>query len=106
MVNTQVDNLSGFGNTFAEHDIKLSNTEWRSNLVFNNFNFYAVTRYFVGILNLRYTAYVQTNRSIKLKRVTTGGSFRVTEHYADFIAQLVDKYTAASGFTDGAGKLT
>src|SRR3569833_3463866 len=104
MVNTQVDNLSGFGNTFAEHDIKLSNTEWRSNLVFNNFNFYAVTRYFVGILNLRYTAYVQTNRSIKLKRVTSGGSFRVTGRGAGGGARRGGGGAAAAGGAGGPGK--
>src|SRR5262249_50328948 len=58
---THIYNLTGFGNSFSENDIKLGCTKRRSYFVFNHFHFYAVTHCFIAIFNLRNTANIESN---------------------------------------------
>src|ERR1700748_787927 len=72
--------------------IEFDNLERRSNFVFYNFHFHAVTDNIVGsFFDLANTTDIEANRSIELQRVTTGCCFRVSEHNTDLFAKLVDE---------------
>src|SRR5690606_41564837 len=94
----QVDDLANLGNTLTKHDVKFSYTERGSHFVFDNLDLHTVTRYLIGIFNLRGTTDIQTYRSIKFQRITSGGGLWIAKHHTDLLAQLVDEDTAAVGF--------
>src|SRR5690606_19155216 len=102
-VNSQVNDFTDLRDTFSEHNIKLCNTERRRNFILNNLHFDPVPRYLIRIFNLRGSADVQTNGSVKFKGITTGSRLGVTKHNTDLFTQLVDKYTAAICFRNGTG---
>ena len=49
-------------------------------------------------------ANIQAHGGVELQCVAARGGFRVAEHHADLLAQLVDEDAAAARLADGAGK--
>ncbi len=104
---TQINDFSDFGDSFAIHDVEFHYFKRRSHFVFHHFHFRSVTSDVVcGFLNLTDPADVKTNRCIEFQCVTTGCGFRTSEHNPDFIAELVDENTKATGFVDGTRQFT
>ena len=60
-------------------------------LCFYDFDTGMVTNDFSCLLELFYTAHVQTDRRIKLKCTATGRRLRISKHNTNFFTELVDK---------------
>src|SRR5688572_9757300 len=93
-------------NSLAVKDIKFSRTERRRHLVFHNFNTSTITNDGLTFFDLTNPANIQTYRSIKFKCISTGGSFRISEHDSNFFTELVNEDTATAGSTDSTSEFT
>ena len=60
----------------------------------------------VTVFNLGGAADVQAHGGIEFKGVAAGCGFRIAEHYANLLTQLIDKYAAGAGFGDVGCELT
>ena len=63
-----------------------------------------VAKGIVTVLDLGGAADVQTHGCVELEGVAAGGCFRIAEHNADFLTQLVDENAAGAGFGDVGGE--
>ena len=65
-----------------------------------------VTNDLAALLDGLDTAHIHADGRIELQRAAAGGGFRVAEHNADLLTQLVDEDDAAVGLADDTGQLT
>ena len=93
-------------NTFAIHNVKLCLFERRSDFIFNNFNASTATNHIVTVFQSIHSTHVNTNSRIELQRTTTGSSFRVAEHNANFFTNLVDENSSAFRFCNQTSQFT
>ena len=75
---------------------------WRSDFVFGHFGAHAGADDFIAFFQIFDAAHVNAYGRVKFKRQTAGGGFRVAEHHADFLAQLVNKNNARFSFVEQA----
>ena len=70
--------------------------------------FYAhlVTFDIITVFQFTDAADIQTNRGIKLQRITAGCRFGIAEHHANLVTQLVDEYTCRVSLIDRSRQLT
>ena len=101
----QIENITGLGDALVEHDVELGSAERRRHLVLDHLDAGAIADHFVADLDRLDAAHVQTHGGIELERLTAGGGFRVAEHHADLLAQLVCENDSGLGLVDCARKL-
>ena len=99
-LHTQIHNFSAAGNAFPEHNVKLGLLERRGHLVLDHLHFYVIAQGIVPVLDLRGATDVQPHGSVELEGVAAGGGFRIAEHDANLLTQLVDEDAAGVGFGD------
>ena len=80
--------------------------ERRSNLVLDYFYAHLVSFDIVAVFQFTDAADIQTNRGIKLQRITAGCRFGIAEHHANLVTQLVDEYTCRVSLIDRSRQLT
>src|SRR6185295_11454250 len=105
LVDGKIEQIALAGNTLAVHHVEFRFTKWRSHLVLDDLHARPASDDVVAILDGGYAADVHPNRGVELQRSAAGGGFRVSEHHADLLAQLVDEDQAALRSRDGAGEL-
>src|SRR5947209_7737506 len=97
--------VAGPRDPFAVHHVELGFAEGRRHLVLDDLYTRAPADHDVAILDARDAADVHAHRRIELERAAAGGRFRVAEHDADLLAELVDEDQAAFRLGHGAGEL-
>ena len=75
----------------AVHNLEFGLLKGRRNLVLDHLDTGFVTDHLIAFFDSPNAAYIQTNRGIKLQRVTARGSLRTTKHHANFHSNLIDK---------------
>ena len=103
VLNAQIDNITRFADTLVIHDIKLSRTERRRNLVLDDLDARTVTADLITVLDLPNSANICSHRCIKLKRITASSCLGVTEHHTDFHADLINKDYRSLRFVNNTG---
>src|SRR5690606_6169513 len=58
------------------------------------------------VFDLRGTTDIQPHGGVEFQGVSTRSSFRISEHYANFLAQLVNKDNRTFRFADGSCKFS
>ena len=86
--------------------IEIYGPERRSNLVLDYFYAHLVSFDIVAVFQFTDAADIQTNRGIKLQRITAGCRFGIAEHHANLVTQLVDEYTCRVSLIDRSRQLT
>ena len=76
----EVENVTNFRNALVIHDVKFGGAERRSNFVFDDFNFSAVTGDIVTFFDLTDSSNIETNRGVELESVAAGRGFWIAEH--------------------------
>ena len=100
----EVEDITGFGDAFVEHDIELGSAEGRRDFILNHLDAGAIADDFVANFDGLNAAHIETDRGIELECLTTGGGFRVAEHDADLLAELIGEDDSGFGLVDRAGK--
>src|SRR5271165_1060159 len=105
LLQADVDERTGAADAFAVRDVELSDFERRRDLVLDHFDARAraddVSADFDGLQ----LADVQTHRRVELERAAAAGGFRVAEHDADLLTDLVDEHHRRLGLADRRGEL-
>ena len=101
----QIEQVSRAGNPFAVHDVELRHAEWRRQLVLHHLHARASPDHPVGVLDGSNAPDVDAHGRVELQRPAAGGRFRVAEHHADLLAQLVDEQEAGTRLRHHAGQL-
>ena len=106
-LSTQIDHFAQFGDSLAEHDVKLGLTERGCHFVLDDLGAGTVAdKGTAGVLQALNAAHINTYRGIIFQGAAAGGHFRVAVHHTDFFAQLVNKDADGVCFADDAGQLT
>src|SRR5690606_27511777 len=104
-LHAQIDDFALARNAGAVHDVEFGLLEWRRDFVFNYLDAGFVTHHFVALFNGADATNVEPDRRIELERITACGGFGVTEHDANFHANLVNEDNHAIGTLDVGGQL-
>ena len=102
----EIEDLTDAGYTFVEHEVELGFLERRSHFVLHHFDAHLVTLDDLAVFDLARTTDIEAHRSIELKGVAAGSCLGVTEHNADFFAELVDENDRCAGFVHRSCHLT
>src|ERR1041385_3993462 len=105
LIDGKIQDVAFARDAFAIHDVEFSFTKRRSNFVLNNLRLRPATDNVLTVLDGGDSSNIHANRGVKLQRAATGGCLRISEHDADFFADLVDEHQACFGFGNDAGQL-
>ena len=100
----KIQDVTDVGNALAVHDIKLGLFERRSDLVLYDLDPGPVSNTLTALLEGLDPAHVHSHGSIKLEGAAAGRHFRISEHDADLLAELVDEDDCTVGFADDRRK--
>src|SRR3989344_3767176 len=104
-VDGDVEKIARNGNAAVIKNVKLGDFEGRGDFVFDDLGPVATANNFLAFLDIADLAHVNPDRGVELQGPAAGSDFGVTEHDADFFAQLVGEDNDAFTFADGAGHL-
>src|SRR5262249_4729120 len=105
LVDGQVEQIARARDALAVHHVELGLAEGRRDLVLHDLHARPSADDDIAVLDARDAADVHTDRGVELQRPAAGGGFRIAEHPADLLAQLVDEDQAAFRPRHGAGEL-
>src|SRR6185436_5288794 len=105
LVDADVEQIAPLRDALAVHHVELRLAEGRGDLILDDLHARAPADDDVAVLDAGDAADVDADRGIELQRAAAGGRFRVAEHDADFLAQLVDEHEARLRLRDDAGEL-
>src|SRR5260370_645336 len=106
VLDADVDQLAGLGDTLAVADVKLRLAEGRGALVLDDFHLDARADHFFPFLDLIGPADVEPHRGVELQGPAAGRRLRVAEHDSDLLADLVDEDQGGLRLRDDAGQLS
>ena len=101
----QVEHVALAADAFAIEDVELGFAEGSGNFVFDDLDLGAIAGDGVAVLDGGDAADIDADRGVELEGAATGGGFRIAEHDADLLADLVDEDECGAGLGDGAGEL-
>ena len=105
LVDGEVEQVARARDALAVHDVELGFAERRRDLVLDDLHARAAADDGVAVLDAGDAADVHAHRRVELQRAAAGRRFRVAEHHADLLAQLVDEDEAGLRLRDDAGEL-
>src|ERR1043166_4355431 len=106
LVDADVDEVAPFGDALAVHHVELRLAEGRRDLILDDLHTRAAADDDVAVLDARDAADVDADRRVEFERAAARGGFRIAEHHADLLAQLVDEDQAGLALRDGAGEFS
>src|SRR5206468_9376515 len=106
LVDRQIEQVAGARYAFAVHDVEFGFAKWRRHFVLHNLHAGAAADHGVAVLDAGNAADVHPDRRVEFQCPAAGGGFRVAEHHADLLPQLVDEDEAGFRFRDHAGELS
>ena len=101
----EIEQIARARDAFAVHHVELGFAERRRDLVLHDLHAGAAADDDVAVLDAGDAADVDADRRVELQRAAAGRGFRIAEHDADLLAQLVDEDEARLRLRDGAGEL-
>ena len=101
----EVEQVARLRDALAVHHVELGLAEGRRDLVLHDLHARAPADDDVAVLDAGDAADVHADRRVELQRAAAGRRFRIAEHDADLLAQLVDEDEARLRLRDGAGEL-
>src|SRR6266545_883003 len=104
-IDGEIEQVPFLRDPLAVHHVELRFAERRRDLVLDDLHPRAAADDDVAVLDGADAADVDTHRGVELQRAATSRRFRVAEHDADLLAQLIDEDQARLGLGDDAGQL-
>src|SRR5205807_1711136 len=95
VVHAQVQQVTFAGDAFAVHDVELGLAKGRGRLVLYHFDLGARAHDGIAIFDGCDTANINANTRVELQRASAGRGFRIAEHHANLLADLVDEHQAS-----------
>ena len=86
-----VEDETRVANAFGVHDVELGLLEWRRHFVLHDFHAHVRADDVLLLLHRTNPPNVEAHRRVELERLTSSRRFRIAEHDADFLAQLIDE---------------
>src|SRR5882762_4817176 len=105
LFNTQIDQVAFARDAFAVDDIEFGFAERRSDFVLHHLRARSGAHDLIAFLDGLYAPDIHAHGRIELQRAAARRRFRVAEHDANFLADLVDENQAGAGFRNDAGEL-
>ena len=90
-IHCQIQDVTLFGDSLSEHDIKFCFFKRRCHFILHDFDTGTVTDHFSTLFDRLGSSDIHTHGSVELQGTSTGGCLRITEHDTDLFTQLVDK---------------
>src|ERR1700722_3152008 len=84
-----IEQIAFSRNSFAVNDVEFGFAEWRGHFVLHHFGARARADHAIAVLDRLNPANIHADRRIEFQRAAAGGRFRIAEHYADLLADLV-----------------
>src|SRR5437867_12803658 len=91
LIDGKVEQVALARYAFSVQDVEFGFTERRSDLVLDDFDFGSAADNVIAILNRSDSPYVGAHRCIKFQGAPAGGCFRIAEHDADLLTNLIDE---------------
>src|SRR5262245_36628052 len=104
LVDRKIQKVASLGNAFAVHDVEFGFAERWRDFVLHHFHARAAADDLIAVFDRRDATDVEPHRRVELERTAARGCFRVAEHDADLLAQLVDEDQTRLGFRNGASE--
>ena len=102
----EIQNISLPGDSLSEHDVEFRFLKRRSDLVLHHLHAGAVSHDLTALLERLNPADIQPDCGIELKCPAAGGGFRISEHDAHLLTQLVDENHRTVRLADHGSELT
>src|SRR3974390_123459 len=104
-VDRQVDEVAFMRDAFAVHDVELGLAERSGSLVLHDLYFSAIADDLIALFDGADTPDVDAHRGVELQRAPARGGFRIAEHHANLLADLVDEDKGSPRLGDNARQL-
>src|SRR3974390_282213 len=103
-VHRQVDEVAFMRDAFPVYDVELGLAEGRGGLVLHDLDLGAIADNLIALFDGADAANVDAHRGVELQRAPARGGFRIAEHHANLLANLVDEDKGSTRLGNDAGK--
>src|SRR6476620_2703985 len=100
-----IDQVAFARDAFAVHDVEFGLAEGWGDFVLDHLHARAAADDGLAVFDRADAPDVDADRRVELQRATAGGGFRIAEHHADLLAQLIDENQARLRLRDDAREL-